>query len=105
MLIYVAHEYLDDMQNIVKAKEVTEQLQEKDLENLYICPLVAFPILRNKSICLEDKTALKLDLVCGSHKMIVASNYGSKELKAEIELAKKLMNADGKPMEGVYLEY
>ena len=61
MLIYVAHEYLEDMQNIVKAKQITEQLQENDLENLYICPLVAFPILRNKSISLEDKTALKLD--------------------------------------------
>lgn len=105
MLIYVAHEYLDDMQNIIKAKEITEQLQEKDLENLYICPLVAFPILRNINICLEDKIALKLDLVCGSHKMIVASNYGSKELKAEIDLAKKLKNTYSEPMEVEYLEY
>ena len=105
MLIYVAHEYLGSTQNIIKAKEITEQLQENDLENLYICPLVAFPILRNINICLEDKIALKLDLVCGSHKMIVASNYGSKELKAEIDLAKKLKNTDGEPMEVVYLEH
>ena len=105
MLIYVAHEYLDDKHNIIKAKENTDQLQEKDLENLYICPLIAFPILRNKSISVEDKTALKLDLVCGSYKMIVASNFKSGELNAEIDLAKKLKNADGEPMEVVYLEH
>ena len=102
--IYVAHKYGGDAQNMERAKKITHDLQVKDPENCYICPITAFSHLGYNEIGHEEKIALCLDLLQICDKIIVASEI-STGVKLEIDLAKKLKNADGEPMEVVYLEH
>ena len=104
MRIYVAHCYGGKQENIEKAKQITHDLQVKDPENCYICPLTAFSHLGYNEIGYEEEIALCLDLLSVSDMLIVASEV-SDGVQIEIDLAKKLKNSDGEPMEVVYLEH
>ena len=104
MRIYVAHCYGGKQENIEKAKQITHDLQVKDPENCYICPLIAFSHLGYNEIGYEEEIALCLDLLSVSDMLIVASEV-SEGVQIEIDLAKKLKNSDGEPMEVVYLEH
>ena len=101
--IYVAHAYGGKQENIERAKNIVHDLQINDLENCYICPLTAFSHLGYKEIGYEQEMALCFDLLQICDKVIVASEL-STGVRMEIDLAKKLLNADGKAMEVVYLE-
>jgi hypothetical protein len=102
--IYVAHAYGGRQENVERAKKITHDLQVNDLENCYICPLTAFSHLVYNEIGYEEEIALCFDLLQICDKLIVASEV-STGVKMEIDLAKKLKNADGEPMEVVYLEH
>ena len=102
--IYVAHCYGNNSENVERAKKITHDLQVKDPENCYICPLIAFSHLGYNEIGHEEKIALCLDLLQICDKLIVASEL-STGVRTEIDLAKKLLNGDGEPMEVEYLEY
>lgn len=104
MRVYVAHAYGGKPENIERAKKITHDLQVKDLENCYICPLTAFSHLGYNEIGYDNEIALCLDLLQICDRLIVASEV-SKGVQIEIDLAKKLKNADGEPMEVVYLEH
>ena len=104
MMIYVAHAYGGKQENIERAKKITHDLQVNDLENCYICPRTAFSHLGYNEIGCEDKIALCLDLLQICDKLIVVGET-SEETQIEIDLAMKLKNADGEPMEVEYLEY
>lgn len=104
MMIYVAHAYGGKQENIERAKKITHDLQVKDLENCYICPITAFSHLGYNEIGREDKNALCLDLLQICDKLIVVGEI-SEEIQIEINLAKRLKNSDGEPMEVVYLEH
>ena len=104
MRVYVAHCYGGKQENIERAKQITHDLQVKDPENCYICPLTAFSHLGYNEIGYEKEIDLCLDLLQICDKIIVASEI-SEGVKREIDLAKKLKNADGEPMEVVYLEH
>ena len=104
MRVYVAHAYGGKQENVERAKKITHDLQVNDLENCYICPLTAFSHLVYNEIGYEEEIALCFDLLQICDKLIVASEV-STGVKMEIDLAKKLRNADGEPMEVEYLEY
>lgn len=104
MRVYVAHCYGNNSENVERAKRITHDLQVNDLENCYICPLTAFSHLGYNEIGYEEEIALCLDLLQICDKLIVASEI-SKGVQIEIDLAKKLKNADGEPMEVEYLEH
>ena len=104
MRIYVAHIFQGKQENIEKAKQITHDLQVKDPENCYICPLIAFSHLGYNEIGYEEEIALCLDLLSVSDMLIVASEV-SEGVQIEIDLARKLKNSDGEPMEVVYLEH
>ena len=104
MICYVAHAYGGKQENIEKAKKITRDLQVNDLENCYICPLTAFSHLGYNEIGYDEEIALCFDLLQICDKLIVASEV-STGVRMEIDLAKKLKNAEGKPMEVVYLEH
>jgi hypothetical protein len=102
-IFYVAHEFGGKLENIEKAKKITHDLQVKDLENTYICPLLAFSHLQYGEIGYDAEMTLCFDLLQMCEKIIVASDI-SKGVDAEISLAEKLLNSNGEPMEVEYLE-
>ena len=86
MLIYIAHMHGGKLENMEKAKQITHDLQVKDLENSYICPLLLFSHLRYGEIGYEAEMDLCLDILSSCDKLIVASDV-SKGVAREIDFA------------------
>lgn len=84
---YVAHRYGGDPANIERAKQITHDLQTNDLENAYICPLLAFSHLGYNEIGYDEEMALCVDLLSVSDVLIVASDI-SKGVQEEIDFAR-----------------
>ena len=97
MMIYVSHKYGGDLANVERAKKITHDLQMKDLENCYICPLNAFSHIQYNEIGFEEEMQLCLDLMSVCDALLVASEL-STGVRQEIDLAKKCN------MEIIYLE-
>ena len=87
ILIYVCHAYGGDKANIERARKITHDLQVKDLENCYICPLLALSDLEYGEIGYDDEMELCLDILQNCDKLIVASEI-SKGVQMEIDFAK-----------------
>ena len=85
-IYYVAHKYGANPENFERAKKITHDLQVKDPENCYICPLLAFSHLGYNEIGYDEKIDLCLDLMSVSDKLIVASDL-SKGVCREIDFA------------------
>ena len=88
MMIYVSHKFVGKPENLERAKKITHDLQIKDTENCYICPLLAFSYLGYNEIGYEEEMALCEDLLTVCDKLIVASDV-SEGVKREISLAEK----------------
>ena len=86
--IYVSHAYGGKIENLERAKKITHDLQVKDLENCYICPLLAFSHLAYGEEGYEQEMALCEDLLTICDKIIVASEL-SEGVNREIDLAEK----------------
>ena len=86
MLVYVSHCFGGDMANLERAKKITHDLQVADLENTYICPLLALSHIAYNEIGYDDEMNLCIDLLSISDKMIVASDL-SKGVCREIDFA------------------
>ena len=86
--IYVSHAYGSKIENLERAKKITHDLQVKDLENCYICPLLAFSHLGYGEIGYEEEMQLCEDLLILCDKLIVASDL-SEGVEREINLAEK----------------
>lgn len=87
MIYYVSHKFDNDMENYQRAKEITHDLQIKDLENTYICPILALSHLGYNEIGYDEETQICLDVLSVSDKLIVASDI-SRGVQAEIDFAK-----------------
>ena len=88
MIVYVAHRYGGDINNLERAKKITHDLQVKDLGNCYICPLLAFSHLGYNEIGYEEEMQLCEDLLVLCDKLVVASDL-SRGVEREITLAEK----------------
>lgn len=97
MLIYVAHRYGGLASNIDRAREITHDLQIDDIENTYICPLLALSHLRYGEVNWDDEMEMCLDILSACDQLIVASPI-SKGVQREIDFANLVK------MEVVYLE-
>ena len=87
-IFYVAHKYGGKPENLERAKKITHDLQVKDLENTYICPLLAFSHLEYGEIGYDEEIEACLDLLSVCDKLIVASDFlTSKGVKKEIDFA------------------
>lgn len=87
MIYYVSHRYGGDIANYERAKQITHDLQTNDLENAYICPLLAFSHLWYNEIGYDAEMALCVDLLSVSDALIVASDI-SKGVQKEIDFAR-----------------
>ena len=88
MMYYISHKFGGKPENLKRAKRITHDLQIKDTENCYICPLLAFSYLGYNEIGYEEEVALCEDLLTVCDKLIVASDV-SEGVKREIDLAEK----------------
>ena len=88
MIIYVAHKFQAKQENLERAKKITHDLQVADLENTYICPLVAFSHLKYGEIGYDNEMENCLDLLSVADKLIVASDFlTSKGVQKEVDFA------------------
>ena len=87
-IYYVAHKYQAKPENLERAKKITHDLQVADLENTYICPLVAFSHLEYGEIGYDNEMENCLDLLSVCDKLIVASDFlTSKGVQKELGFA------------------
>ena len=86
MIVYVAHRFGGDINNLERAKKITHDLQVSDLENTYICPLLTFSHLQYGEIGYDAEMENCLDLLSVADKLIVASDL-SKGVCREIDFA------------------
>ena len=86
-LYYVAHRFGGDTTNIERAKKITHDLQVTDLDNCYICPLLAFSHLDYGEIGYEQEMEICLDLLSVCDVLIVASDV-SDGVQKEIDFAR-----------------
>lgn len=86
MIFYVAHAFVGDKANIEKARKITHDLQVKDIENCYICPLLAFSHLEYGEIGYDEEMELCLDLLMCADRLIVSSEI-SEGVRKEIDFA------------------
>ena len=86
MIFYVAHCYGGDPKNLERAKQITHDLQIKDTENTYICPLLIFSHLRYGELSYETEMEICKDVLCVCDKLIVASEL-SKGVQIEVDFA------------------
>ena len=92
MIIYVSHAFGGKPENLERAKKITHNLQVADLENTYICPLLALSHLQYGEIGYEEEMNLCIDLLSECDRLIVASDI-SKGVQLEIDFA-KLVNME-----------
>ena len=85
-IYYVAHRYGGDIKNLERAKKITHDLQIADLENTYICPLLALSHLSYGEIGYDEEMNLCIDILSICDKLIVASDL-SKGVCREIDFA------------------
>ena len=86
MIIYVSHIYQGKNENIERAKKIIHDLQVADLENTYICPLLALSHLQYGELGYDEEMDLCIDLLSIADKLIVASDL-SKGVCKEIDFA------------------
>ena len=86
-IYYVAHRFGGDPANIERAKKITHDLQVADLENCYICPLLAFSHLDYGEIGYDEELELCLDILSVADVLIVASEP-SDGVQKEIDFAR-----------------
>lgn len=87
MVVYVAHAYQGKPENIARARKITHDLQVADLDNTYICPLLAFSHLQYGEIGYDAEMELCLDILQCCDKLIVTSEI-STGVRREIDFAK-----------------
>ena len=92
MIIYVSHAFGGNPENLERAKKITHDLQVADLENTYICPLLALSHLEYNEVGYDDEINLCIDLLSECDQLIVASEI-SKGVQLEIDFA-KLVNME-----------
>ena len=86
-IYYVAHKFSGKQENLERAKQITHDLQVADLENTYICPLLALSHLKYNEVGYDDEMNLCIDLLSECDRLIVASDI-SIGVSREIEFAK-----------------
>lgn len=85
-IYYVSHRFGGNIENLERAKKITHDLQVNDLENTYICPLLALSHLQYGEIDYDNKLEACIDILSVCDKLIVASDI-SKGVAKEIDFA------------------
>lgn len=85
-LFYVAHKFGGDPANFEKAKQITHDLQVKDTQNTYICPLMALSHMEYGELDFDTELEICKDMLMVCDKLIVASEV-SRGVQIEVDFA------------------
>lgn len=97
LIYYVAHCYQGDSRNLDRARHITRQLQIKDLDNTYLCPLLTLSHLKYGEIGIDAEMELCYDLLSACDVLIIASEI-TLGVQLEIDFAEMV------GMEVLYLD-
>ena len=87
MILYISHKYGGDHVNLERAKKIMHDLQVNDLDNCYICPLLAFSHLKYGEIGYDEELELCLDILSVSDVLLVTSDI-SDGVQKEIDFSR-----------------
>ena len=87
MLYYITNAHLGNDANLEKAKEITRNLQKKDMANCYVNPLIFLSHLDFNKFNKDDLMELRLDILQNCDKLIIAGEI-SESVREEIKFAK-----------------
>lgn len=85
-MIYVAHEYGGNIENVKKIRRIVHDLQVADMDNLYISPVLSLAHLSYGEVGFDEEMELCLDLLTVCDKLIVASAV-SEGVSRELDFA------------------
>ena len=85
--IYISHIFQGKAENLERARKITHDLQVNDLENCYICPLLAFSHLVYNEMGYDEEMELCIDLLSVSDVLIITSDI-SEGVQKEIDFAR-----------------
>jgi hypothetical protein len=86
MLIYCAHKYGGDKNNLKKATKIIHDLQTMDIDNTYISPLHCFNYMEYNEVGKDTELAMCEDLLMCCDELLVLSEE-SEGVKREIKMA------------------
>ena len=87
MLYYITNAYLGNNANLEKAKEITRNLQKKDMANCYVNPLIFLSHLDFDNLDKNDLMELRFDILQNCDRLIVSGAI-SDNMRLEIDFAK-----------------
>ena len=87
MLYYITNAHLGNDANLEKAKEITRNLQKKEIANSYVNPLIILSHLDFNKFNKDDLMELRLDILQNCDKLIIAGEI-SESVREEIKFAK-----------------
>lgn len=87
MVIYVAHKFGGDYENIKKVRKITHDLQIADMANTYICPLLALSHIAYGEVGFDEEMECCIDLLSICDCLLVASEV-SNGVQREIDFAR-----------------
>ena len=85
-MVYVAHCYGGNPENLRRAKRIVHDLQVENPEDCFVCPLLTFSHMKYGELSYEQEMALCLDLLSVCDTLIVASEM-SKGVQMEVDFA------------------
>lgn len=87
MLVYVAHPYSRKKKDRDRAVKITRALQLRDMENTYVCPIIALSHLAYSMISREEEIELRLDILSNCERLIVVGEI-TNSMRKEVNFAK-----------------
>lgn len=90
MLIYIAHK-VSNPEDEARAKRIYRALQQKDLQNTYLCPALAL-----KSLGGIDTSENRLDVLTVCDELVIASEDVGKEIELAVKIGMPMSVLDKK---------
>lgn len=84
-IIYVAHAYDGDKYKYQRAKRITHELQEHDVADCFLCPVLMFSHIGG-NLADENTMELRLDVLSVCDRLIVASTMDA-AVQTEVDFA------------------
>lgn len=86
MIYYVAHKYQGSQRTYGLVRQIVHDMQVKDLQNTYICPLMTLSHLKYGEIGFDEEMELCIDILSVCDVLLVVGEI-TKGVQREIDFA------------------